>query len=190
MFAHKVLIERFLSLSGQFHRLINQCHLVDEQIPEHPGTVHHHINAGTTQFLERNELQFVDPTNGIRHRLDPDKPQDLGKRFPVGFDVVGTPEHAGDRFRPGSLLLPLAFNQFVDHTLGRRHRSSGWDGLRIKGVNVFAAWKDARVANRVSTWTGKHIFAIEGIEKAFHFHVRAHLLKAEAEVAEQLVELP
>ena len=54
MGTNEVLIQGLIGLSGHLHALIDQSHLVDEEIAEHTRAVHHHINAGTAQFLQGN----------------------------------------------------------------------------------------------------------------------------------------
>ena len=55
-------------------------------------------------------------------------------------------------------------------------------------MDVFAAGQHAGVADRVAAGARQHVFAIEGLEQALHFHVGADLLEAEAQVAKQFVE--
>ena len=188
MLANKVLLEGLISLGCHLHGLVDQCHLINEQIAEHPGTVHHHINARPSELLKGNQFQLVHPPHGIRHRLDADEPEDLSQGFAVGLDVVRTPEHAGDGFRPGALLLALAFNQLVGNALGRSDRSAGRDRLGIQSMNVLAAGKHAWVADRIAARTRQHIFTIKGLEQALHLHIGAHLLQAEAQIAEHFVQ--
>ena len=56
-------------------------------------------------------------------------------------------------------------------------------------MDVLAAGQHARVADWVAAGSRQHVFAIEGLEQALHLHIGADLLKAEAQVAKQLVEL-
>ena len=189
MFAHKILLKRLISFCCHLHGLIDQCHLVDEQIAEDSRAVHHHINTGASQLLKRNELKFVDSTNGVRHGFYTHKPEDLGQRFSVGLDVVRAPEDAGNGFGPSSLLLALALDQLVHHPFGRGNSSPGWDRLRVKSVDVFATGENSGIANRITTRSGEDVFAIECFQKTLHLHIGADLLKAETQIAEQPVEL-
>ena len=77
MLTNEVLLQRLVGLGSHLHGLIDQRHLVDEQIAEHTGAVHHHINAGAAEFFQGNQLKLVDPTHGVRHRLDANEPEDL-----------------------------------------------------------------------------------------------------------------
>ena len=186
---NEVLLQRLVGLGSHLHGLIDQRHLVDEQIAEHTGAVHHHINAGAAEFFQGNQLKLVHPTHGVRHRLDANEPEDLSQGFAVGLDVVGSPEHAGDGFGPGALLLALTLNQLVDNTLGCSHRCTGGNRLRVEGVDVLAAGQHTRIPNRITTGARKDVFTIESLQQTLHLHVGTHLLKAEAQIGKELVEL-
>ena len=187
--ANEVLLQGLVGLCSHFHGLINQGHLVDEQIAEHTGAVHHHINAGATEFFKGDQLKLVDPTHGIRHRLDANEPKNLSQRFAVGLDVVRSPEHAGDGLGPSALFLALTLNQLVDNTLGCSHRGAGGNRLRIQRVDVLAAGKHTRIPNRVTTRARKDVFAIQSLQETLHLHVGTHLLETEAQISKELVEL-
>ena len=189
MLANEVLLQRFIGLSRHFHGLVDQRHLVDEQIAEHTGAVHDNVDPGAAELFEGDQLKLVDATDGIGHRFDTDEPEDLSQRLAVSLDVVGSPEHAGDGLGPGALLLTLAFDQFVHHALGCSHSGTGGNSLRIQGMNVLAAGQHAWIADRISTRSGQHIFAIECLEQALHLHVGADLIETETQIAEQFVEL-
>ena len=160
MRTNEVLLQRLVGLSRHLHSLVNQSHLVDEQVTEHTGAVHHHIDPRTTQLFQRDELKLVHPTDGIRHRLDTHEPEDLGQGFAVGLDVVRTPEHTGNRFGPGSLFFALALDELVDDSLGRSYGSPGRDGLGIESMNVFATGQHTGIANRVSAGARKDVLTV------------------------------
>ena len=62
MFADEVHFEGFIGFGSHFHGLVEQVHLVDEQVAEYARTVDHHIDAGATEFFKGEHLEFVDPT--------------------------------------------------------------------------------------------------------------------------------
>ena len=76
--AHEVYIQGLIGLSCHLHALVDQAHLVDEEVAEYPTAVHHHIDAGPAQLLKGDQLQFVYPAEGVGHGPDADKPEDLG----------------------------------------------------------------------------------------------------------------
>ena len=55
-------------------------------------------------------------------------------------------------------------------------------------MDVFAAGKDAGIADRIAAGTRQHVFTIEGPQQALHLHVGADLLQAEAQVGEGFIQ--
>ena len=55
-------------------------------------------------------------------------------------------------------------------------------------MDVFAAGQHAGIADRIAAGAWQHVLAIEGPQQAFHFHVCANLLQAEAQVTKEFVE--
>ena len=185
---YKIHLQGLISLGGHLHPLIDQGHLVDEQITENPRAIHHHIDAGPAQLFERDQLQLVHPAEGIGHGPNTDEPEDLGEGFAIGLDVIGAPEHAGDRFRPGALLSLLALDQPIHHHLGGGDGGPGGNRLGIEGMDVLAAGQHAGIADRITAGTRQHIFTIEGPQQTLHLHIGADLLEAEAQVGECFVQ--
>jgi len=50
--AHKVHLHGLIGLGGHFHALIDQGHLVDEQVAEHAAAVDYHVDARAAQFFQ------------------------------------------------------------------------------------------------------------------------------------------
>ncbi len=96
-----------------------RVYLVDERVAEDTGTVDDDIDAGTTEFFERDRVQSVDPTQGIGDGLNSHHQHDLGEVFAVGFDIIGTAEDTSDRFGISTVIIAhLPIEQPVHYYFG------------------------------------------------------------------------
>lgn len=89
---------------------------------ENAGAIHHHVDAGTAQLLQRDQLHLVDAAQRVRHRPHADHPHHLRERLAVRLDVVRPPQHDGDGLRVLPVILALLRrDEAVDHHLGGLH---------------------------------------------------------------------
>ena len=77
MLAHKIHRQGLVGLGGKLDALVDQSHLIDEQVAENTRAIHHHINTRTTEFLQGNQFELINAAQGISHGAHADKPEDL-----------------------------------------------------------------------------------------------------------------
>jgi len=69
-------------------------------------------SIGASQFLQRNQLQLIHPTQGIGYRTNTHHPHYLSQGFTVSLDVVGSPKDTGNGFRPFAIVFsPLTISR-------------------------------------------------------------------------------
>mmetsp|Transcript_21009 Transcript_21009/g.46075 ORF Transcript_21009/g.46075 Transcript_21009/m.46075 type:complete len:1268 (+) Transcript_21009:731-4534(+) len=188
--AHKVHLIRLVLLRSQLDGAVQQQHLVDEQVAEHTGAVHHHVHTGPAQLLQGDDLQLVHAAQSIRHRLDAHHHHDLGQGLAVGLDVVSAPQHQGNGLGVlAAVVVLLAVQQAVNHQLGVLQGSLGGDGLGVQGVDVLAGGQHHGVTDGVTTWARLHVLAVQGLSQGAQLVVLDHLLQAELQVAKGVNEV-
>ena len=184
--------KKSVPLSPRTHldRPVEQIHLVDEQVPEHPGAVDDDVHARPPELLERDHLQLVHAAERVGDGPHADHDHHLRERLAVGLDVVGAPEHDRDRLGPDAAGLgALRLEQPLDDDLGRLDGGGGRDRLRVERVDVLARRQHARVADRVAAGPGLDVAARERLPERAELVVLDDLLEAALEVAEGRLQL-
>mmetsp|Transcript_40413 Transcript_40413/g.111226 ORF Transcript_40413/g.111226 Transcript_40413/m.111226 type:complete len:672 (-) Transcript_40413:2319-4334(-) len=184
--AHKVLLERLVKLRDHLDGAVEQVHLVDEEVAEDARARDDDVDARPAQLLEWDGLEPVDTAERVRQRAHAHHPQHLSERLAVRLDVVGAPQHEGDRLGVGSIVVErLTLEQPVDDHLGAVARRRRRDGLRVERVHVLARRQHERVADRVAAGARRDELRVETLEECAHLVVRDDLLEAELAVLPQ-----
>jgi hypothetical protein len=97
MLAHEVCARRLVGAGGQEGGLGQQLDLQRQQVAEDARQRDDHVDARPAQLLQRDQLGAGQAAVAVEARLGAHQRQRLGDRRAFGLQVVGAPQHEGDR---------------------------------------------------------------------------------------------
>jgi hypothetical protein len=112
--ADEIHLLGFLQGRHGLDRFVNQFHAMGEVVPGNAGNANGDIHTGSAQGVERDDLESLDASVGLPHRLDAKEIKNLGHAFAVGpHDIVAHPVDGHILGHAAFLLLMLG-----NHGLG------------------------------------------------------------------------
>ena len=136
MLSDEVHLGCFIGGGGHVGRFGKQLDLQRHQVTEDPRDRDHHVDARTTQFLDRHQRGTCDAAVAVKARHRTHQRQSLRKRSAFRFQIVAAPQDHRDGLGQRIAALDIGIEQTL--CLGRSiaHRKGARDAEGIKTVNI------------------------------------------------------
>mmetsp|Transcript_118420 Transcript_118420/g.166465 ORF Transcript_118420/g.166465 Transcript_118420/m.166465 type:complete len:447 (-) Transcript_118420:2313-3653(-) len=185
MLADEILLWGLVRLRCRLDGTVEQVHLIDEEIPEDTRAIAHHINSRPSQLFERDQLDLVHASQGVRNWSRTDQRKHLRQGLAVSLDIVRAPKGEGNRLGHLALLLGKRLEETVHHDHGHVSGCLRWDGVRVQGVHVLARRQHIRIADGVTARAWLDELAVEGANQASDLVVAHDFSEASLQVLEE-----